>query len=522
MLHRKKKCLIFGYMKVKKISKRVRLDTLLTKLIQKSPQCTKYLEYWQDLVLDKSIIPDEEALLYALLPLMPELNLKAVEQLRQLWEYNLRAKPLGQGMFLGTVGKLQLNKVQLKKQLKSLGVTYLANTNAPQITHLLVGARLKEKEIAICFASKGVKLTENQWVEQSRKLPSAFICNSDNTQQAQVAELLKSNDPANIEIGLQVLQSGGLPPGLLTDVFNIYCFYPDAKISDKAKKLLLQNASEKLQILHLKLKKQWWSPQYDEWIARTELEVWKIYLYRIIYAKPPFVSQECIPKALSSMPEALKWDFMAKILKKFKNNDTQYIYLHGTFDLSTFYDLVYAETEVKSLLIDNQQERLKILPKGISRMKNLSSLNISTALEEFPVELQELRLLKQLIINIVSIKQLDNCFDRGFEALEELSLRLGRIQKLPLGLGSLQKLRKLDLSGGSLKTLPPDLKELKKLEILYINGNDFEEIPKVLFSMKGLKELRLKCYRLILSQAEFDALAAALPDCKIAAKLEQY
>lgn len=80
---------------------------------------------------------------------------------------------------------------------------------------------------------------------------------------------------------------------------------------------------------------------------------------------------------------------------------------------------------------------------------------------------------------------------------EELDLTQKGIVELPSEIGSLIKLRTLDLKLNYLKVLPPDLGELKNLTSLTLLGNQLETLPPEIGNLTNLERLYLSENKLI-------------------------
>jgi Leucine-rich repeat (LRR) protein len=476
------------------------------------------LAHWMQILLTpyNPTLPTTH-LLHALTAKHHILNAKSIEWLTQRFEAIYRAKPLIKNRVLTIIGTIHSNKNDLKKSLKSAEISY-TTTIDETLTHVLVGHRLKMEEFEqlSTVAEDIVRLTEPMFIQFQSGLSETFLTGDavEAAQIQQVAELLLHEDEANIEIGLNLLKSGGVPPELISELFIIYRFSSNTKHSKFAQKLLKIHGSVALQELMPKLKKNWWSLQYEDWLKQTELVPCKIYQYA--YLQEPG-NHNLLQKAIDSTPATAMTAFLYQAMAKWTlYGEPESISIPAELDFETHKDLIYRQQSLKSIYVDvRAHHRIKTLPKGISQLVNLEKLTIKTALHEFPKEVQQLPALKYLDLNMLSIRELKDIFDSGFQNLQTLFMRQMRIHELPFGIGNLAQLKYLDLQGGDIKALPPDFRQLKNLEELNLNMNRFQTVPDVLFLMPQLKKLHISAYWPEKEIRNLELLREALPDTKV-------
>ncbi len=84
---------------------------------------------------------------------------------------------------------------------------------------------------------------------------------------------------------------------------------------------------------------------------------------------------------------------------------------------------------------------------------------------------------------------------KKFSNLEYLSFKNDHLKQLPIGIGSLKKLKVLDLSGNDFTMLPPTFVNLNNLEELYLNNEKNFKLDKnilLLSKLINLKSLHLE------------------------------
>lgn len=113
-------------------------------------------------------------------------------------------------------------------------------------------------------------------------------------------------------------------------------------------------------------------------------------------------------------------------------------------------------------------------------------------LTAFPPEILRLTALRGLFLRGNALREIPRDIGNLSE-LVELNLADNiNLGALPMGIGSLKALKKLDIRYCGLTDLPPDIGNLKNLESLQMWGNGFTELPYSITELKNLKELYLK------------------------------
>ena len=102
-----------------------------------------------------------------------------------------------------------------------------------------------------------------------------------------------------------------------------------------------------------------------------------------------------------------------------------------------------------------------------------------------PLEFSQLRALKSLALNDISLQQLPNNFG-SLVNLESLELRDNIIKKLPPTLSMLVKLERLDLGANDFEELPEMIGQLPNLQELWLDQNELCTLPKEIGRLKRL------------------------------------
>jgi hypothetical protein len=475
-------------------------------------------EHWQKIVFgkyDKAL--NLECLFRGLELNYPALNAHATEWISQRFFAEYSANPLGPSSCLTPIGKLREKKTTIKKRLKKEGVNYEAKLS-DQTTHILLGYRLNQEELnwLLEHYQDYTLLTEQIFQQFWAETAESYLLQADllESQWLQLKELLWHKDETNQELGLSMLESGGLPPQLLTSVFLIYKFSENEKMVKRANHLLKVYGSADLLLLLRKLKKDWWSSEYEQWITKAGLNNWEIYQYEYLNKG---LKISLFQKAMNESPKEEQIRFLEKAMDAWSwGDELDRMQLPADFDLETHANLVYGCTHLRHLDIQPAYaNRLKALPKGITALQQLEELTIYTALKEFPVEIAKLPKLKRLKINMASMRLPEDIFEKGFESLEELELTFYRYKKLPESIAALQNLEVIKVPSGDLEELPAALRQLPKLTELSINNNKLRDMPDVLFLLTNLKKLDISGYWMRWQKEAVQLLQKALPNCAI-------
>lgn len=183
----------------------------------------------------------------------------------------LAARPLQKDCFLVVLGATPRKKPELKQLLAKLNIQY-ANKPDPKATHILLGTTIQTDQISY-IVNSGLPCLFPQQLERFFESQNLFALSSSDTEVVQhLEQLFASLDEANIVVGLQLMQTNGVPKPLVTDLFlaskNQHFSLGTRR---QALRLLKLNASE---TLLTKLKSTTY--QLDQYYFH--LNVWAFYL----------------------------------------------------------------------------------------------------------------------------------------------------------------------------------------------------------------------------------------------------
>lgn len=368
-------------------------------------------------------------------------------------------------------GKPSLTKTKIKKRLEELGLTYASKYNEA-VSHVLIGMNstdgnlLKDKsfiplnvtQLEACYVQEQPRFLQEE--EQNPTEESPIIDN--------VKSLLKSDDPSTILVALEMINSGGVPQGVVEDILLIQKTTADAKVRKRCRQLLEVNA-----------------PVHWLAIVRDRLS------FKMLISDKP--SETKVRKQL---------DKLAK-----------YTSLEITMRFATLLFQRYAYG-LRFALLNKQQpalrlEALQLLykDKHLAYARGINYKNWRGYSDA------DVIMYGSNGINI---------------PLPVMALELGTIHSLDLsnckyknvkkGITKFIDLRKLDLSYNYISKIPQYLSKLKDLEEIDLSYNSFSEFPMVLATFPQLKKVWIRYNQY---NGERKALKVPkvfsdlLPDCKV-------
>nr|XP_038031002.1 leucine-rich repeat-containing protein 40 [Anas platyrhynchos] len=135
--------------------------------------------------------------------------------------------------------------------------------------------------------------------------------------------------------------------------------------------------------------------------------------------------------------------------------------------------------------------RLELLPRDISRLKNLTLLYMdSNNLKALPAEIGSLRHLERLTLSNNRLSSLPPEM-AALQRLRSLHLANNSLTELPAPLCQLRGLTFLDLSDNKIRTIPSSIRHLEKLETLLLLFNSLESLPEDICVLRNLHTLWL-------------------------------
>ena len=282
-----------------------------------------------------------------------------------------------------------------------------------------------------------------------------------------LADLLQSNDPQNIAIGLEMLKTGGVPAVLIDTLLIVFKTCKDSKIRGEAKKLLLKNAASDL------------LPLINDTQRFTS----------ILTQKAQEINLKLEKVAKNSSPE-LAAD-LSILFQKHLKKGLRYVLYH-------FHKPSEIRTRALLSLMDdghfNFHEGL-----GFTNWKKRDNLDDVTIYKletknKFPVDIVD--------HTTVTSANFHNC----------------KFTTISIGIGNFKDVKKLDLSYNLAKKLPNSFQKLKQLEHLDLQMNSFEKFPEVLLKLPKLKfiDFRRNTIQHVLSPIKItDGIKLALSNCEI-------
>lgn len=154
--------------------------------------------------------------------------------------------PLNYGTQIVLLGKTNLNFQKIKRHLKNA-----TRKVTPQTTHVILGKLPGEVENLASRDFVFVRESElNLWLQ---KQENPYLLNSSEEEIENLSRLLLSFQNENIDIALQIMDAGGVPEILLTDLVIVFKKLPASKQKRAIRKLLSLHLSEKaLAVVSLK------------------------------------------------------------------------------------------------------------------------------------------------------------------------------------------------------------------------------------------------------------------------------
>lgn len=166
----------------------------------------------------------------------PRLQYQVKQKIFQ--DYSGTSNPLSLDMNLAFAGKSVFSIRALGKQLDQLQINW-RNEITRATTHVVLGQGLDLSTIQL--PPNIAWITEQQLQAFINKLKPPFLLHQPDAQQmARVQQLLDNNKEENQLLGLQILDTGGVPDSLLTDLFVAWKRTKVSGIKNQARALLVR------------------------------------------------------------------------------------------------------------------------------------------------------------------------------------------------------------------------------------------------------------------------------------------
>lgn len=352
-------------------------------------------------------------------------------------------KTLKAGANLYILGTPKEKKTVLKEQLLDIGINVVTKPNE-KISHVLLGANPKK-----CRDLEGLKFQLVQLADVQRlltkeqpKFLEKAAKEGDTRTSEKVLRLIQNEEPATVLLGLQMLQSGGVPPEMLEPLLVLQKTYSDSKARGVAKKLLEQNAPSD------------WLPIIND----------KFRFTNILTGKAQDINKKFKQLAENISPY---WAATLSIMfhKRYKKG-LRYILYH--------YKKPCQERTLAfdAMVQDNHFDFHSALGFTDNRKKDPEQVvryNTMTIPAKFPLDIVDY-----------------------YPNLESADFHNCKLKSIPTGIRNFKKLKHLDLSSNYLSKLPKGIEQCVELETIELYLNDFSEFPMSLAKLPKLKKIDLR------------------------------
>lgn len=172
----------------------------------------------------------------------------AREIILEKYRNQFQNKPLGKASIIHIAGKTLSRKSALVKRIESIGQSY-DKAICPQTSHIVLGdlAKFDFENLPknVVFISEKEL---NNWLQKSEK---PWLLESGKVKEIQnLSKLLLTYQKENIALAIQMLEAGGVPAILLTDILIAFKKTDDKSVKRKLRKLLeIYVKKEELRIL---------------------------------------------------------------------------------------------------------------------------------------------------------------------------------------------------------------------------------------------------------------------------------
>lgn len=293
-------------------------------------------------------------------------------------------------------------------------------------------------------------------------LEKPYLAN-DNPETLQMAEsladLLRSEEESNQELGLEMALGGGINDMYFYDLLLLYIWNDNRKIKNMTENILEKYLPSQT-FLHLKNN------------------------CKSYYDNP---SEDMITQYLESLsnqyidPSKLGYTFYQATARGKK------------------YCLRYQESFKK--VIKNE------VKNSVLHLNNLGLLKLNTEIVHFDF-------LKMLYLNKNKLSTLPENFT-SLRKLKLLVLASNRFKRIPNTIFSLNKLRNLDFSKNELENISEEIEKLSSLVNLNLSSNKIKDLPLSIGRLQNLRSLNIKKNPIVKNKDFIKKLSDLLPNCTI-------
>ncbi len=339
---------------------------------------------------------------------------------------------------IAILGKTQTKKTEIKQKAIELGFEYQTKIN-DETTHVIVGTNISKDFPDV---ESRILISEEIFTQHYNKIHTPYLLEMTNEEEnsehlENIQSLLLAMDSGSVELALEMMDSGGVPSEVYTDLLFVNKVGDTPKIRKKAKELLSANASQEFQNA---------VNDRNKFVA-SKGETKIIKLIEDLEKKSPNVD----------------WERFAFLLFKKSNMGLRYIFEKSEDS--------YLKKEILTSLIKEASLDYFDTYGNDTRPYELGWAKVHRTGKKLPLEVFELT------------------------DLEELSIKDCRLVELPTEIKNLKRLKRLNCANNYFKSIPIEIGELTQLEYLNLSANELETFPTEVFALKNLKELRLNINR---------------------------
>ncbi len=341
-------------------------------------------------------------------------------------------------------GNFVENKNEIKDKLNVLGIS-LSRVLNEKVTHVVLGKKPKQ---ALEYYNKSEFnfILEHQLYQVIKKVgeEDMFLIQEasegETVMQEGVKQLLRSTDPTSVNLGIEMLKSGGFTDEILEEFLVLSKTFDDSKVRADIRKLLEKQGVN-----------QWFGILKDKHtfagiqnIEESDIR-WKL------------------EKMLKFVSEEEVYQF-AKLLMKYCYKG--FAFVLGNYPLNS-------EHRKHALLSLTKGNHLDF-HSGVGYPPNRDHLGSGQPRIniEFPSDHPNLKQITKIDMHDCKFSSLSENIVL-FENIEELDLSYNYLKSLPLEISNLSKLRILNLSFNSITKFPTALEKLESLEVLDLRCSDY-------------------------------------------------
>ena len=339
------------------------------------------------------------------------------------------------------------NKNEIKDKLKFFGINVSSQFN-DTVTHIILGKRPKES-LKFYENNELPYLLEHQLygfikdVGQEDKFLVQEAAAGESVMADSLKQLLASTDANMVQIGLEMLKTGGVTEGVFDELLLLNKTFNDAKVRAETKRILIKQGS-------------------TEWVG-------------VLNDRQTFVDiqnargkeiRDKLEKMAKSVDKSAVFAFAMLIFKYHQKGLTFVLANFGT-----------NSDERKAALLALTDRTYFDFHTGVGyhnwknkRPEEVILSPVKTGIA-FPIDHPKAKEIRAINMHNCKFDTLSKDIT-VFENLEELDLSVNNLKSLPIQIGKLTKLKKLDLSFNRLTTFPAALENLSQLEYLDLRHND--------------------------------------------------